>query len=68
MREKISCINDANNKKTVMRKYENGYWEKINYWANTLKEAVGREDLEMVEKAVPKLYYFTQQQRNKYEK
>ena len=33
-----------------MGKYENGYWGKINYWSNTLKEAVDRKDIEMVKK------------------
>jgi dsDNA-binding SOS-regulon protein len=49
-----------------MRKYENGYWDKINYWANTLKEAVNRKDVEMVEKATEKLSYFVTRQKEVY--
>jgi hypothetical protein len=50
----------------MRRTYENGYWEKLNYWSNTLKEAIERKDMEMVEKASEKLAYFTKRQKEVY--
>jgi len=50
----------------MRRTYTNGYWDKINYWANTLKEAVDRQDLEMVKKATEKLSYFQKRQEEVY--
>jgi len=49
-----------------MGKYENGYWDKIDYWADTLKEAVDRKDIEMVKKAAEKLNYFHKRQEEVY--
>ncbi len=45
-----------------MRKYENGYWDKINYWVNTLKEAAHRKDIEMVKPAAEKVPSFNKRQ------
>ena len=50
----------------MRRTYDNGYWDKINYWTNTLKESINKKDIEMVEKSTEKLTYFVKKQKEVY--
>ena len=43
-------------------KYPRGYWPKIEYWSNTLAEAIKRKDVDTAVNASEKLKYFTQKQ------
>ena len=46
----------------VAKKYPEGYYPKLRYWSNTLQEAIGRRDLDMIQKCSEKIAYFTQRQ------
>jgi hypothetical protein len=50
----------------MRRTYENGYWNKIDYWVSKLKEAVEKQDLVMVKKSIEKIEYFQQRQEEVY--
>ena len=46
----------------VAKKYPEGYYPKLQYWSNTLQEAILRKDLAMIQKCSEKITYFTQRQ------
>ncbi len=45
-------------------KYTNGYWGKIQYWANQINEAIAEGDLRGVDSAHRKLDYFIEREWN----
>lgn len=49
-----------------MSKYENGYWEKIDFWTHKLNVATVKDDLSATKRAVEKLAYFVQRQEEVY--
>ena len=46
-------------------RYPDGYLPKIQYWSNTMQEAIGRKDLVQMDRASEKLAYFIKREKER---
>ena len=57
-KNQYSSVRVEENPKHMLKKYPNGYWDKITYWSSKLNEAIAEKNLRGADSAHRKLDYF----------